>query len=61
MPATISQSDQRHQDKLARRAESRKRHEARQAKRAERDDKLRSAYAKYKKEVSEIWNWWRNQ
>lgn len=60
MTAAATSSDRRHEEKLARRTESRVRHERRQAKRQERDQRLSAAFAKYRGEVAAIWTWWRS-
>lgn len=57
----MNKSDERHKEKLAIRADSRRKHEARQAARVERDSKLRSEYERYKKNVQRIWTDWRSE
>ena len=55
----MSRSDDRHEQKLKRRAASRARAEARQATRIERDRKLRALADKYLADVRQIWADWR--
>jgi hypothetical protein len=58
---TLTKSEVRHQEKLARRDASRQRHERRQGLRAERDRRLHELATAYLIGVRKVWAWWKAQ